>query len=718
MEKILFHKDITEDLTGITEESLGRKGQSLAVLTKFKLPVPAFFIIETSLFKDFMSGISKNAKVETLSELRKAIVSTPFTREYLQLITEYYAKLSGFGKAWVSVRGSISAPKHPTVAFSGQLETFLNIRDITEIEIAIKQIYASLFNENVYEYMKQNGVSYSEISVGIIVQRMIQSEVSGIMYTFDPITLNRNNVSIEAVFGLGDVLNDGTINPDMYVVSKATSEVVEKKIVPQEWMKVRRIGDMSSLEHVQKIKISKVWQYSQKIDEPLIKELSQIAQRIETIIDPFQIVEWTMEGGSLWILQLKAVSPKLMVQETQHPREVEVAEKTTAKSTPKEKAAEQQEASETLLFLGNPASPGTSFGKALVISAETLKQDEVLESLLSQANKDTILVTDEFSHKLEPFFYKINGIITNYGGINSDAAITARELNLPAIVGTRIATAFIQNGTLLKIDGTSGTVYKITNIPEQNKEEKSEEVGAFELSSSHKISMRRSTVVEKQPLAADTGVTKIFIPKSLGVSSYLFMDEGTKFESTTDYHGVAIYVKDINALLAKRIKKIKNHISGSAFVILEDNSSVESLMEKKRKLSAYNVRRSRKVKIIVEVGSFFTLLNLDKYIAANIDGFVLNIEKLSANYGSSGKSFDANLFNLIDTHIQKIKRMDLEIIGATLSSNSVQLPIQEDLVALAKAGCNALTITKGDTQLSESTIRDFSSAYQNAVFSK
>jgi phosphoenolpyruvate synthase/pyruvate phosphate dikinase len=717
MEKIVSHKDILENNISYSEETLGRKGLSLALLTKYNLPVPPFFIITTNIFKEFVANISKNSNIATLEELRREVVNTPLPQEYISLIADAYRKMSGFGKAWVAVRSSISAPKYPEVTFSGQLDTYLNIRDEAEIEAAVKEVFASVFSDHFFEYTKKNDIAYSDISVGIIVQKMIQSEVSGIMYTFDPITLSKNNVSIEAVFGLGDVLNDGTINPDIYVVSKENYEIIEKKIVPQEWMKVRRIGDISSIEHVQKIKISKIWQYSQKLDENLIRDLAGVASRIETIVDPYQIIEWTMEGGNLWILQIKAISQKIDSATNEHKsariQEIEVPSVSRPKTPAVKNKIAPEDLQETLLFLGTPASPGITFGKALIVTSDITKNDELLNTLLDHANKNTILVTDEFTHKLEPFFYKVGAIITNYGGINSDAAITARELHLPAIVGTRIATVFIQNNMLLKIDGSAGTVYRIDKLPTHKKK-----------SVKHKIITRKNTdkvdvesVKEKEVERQLPDTTlKMFLSKGTGESPYLIIDELAKNESVKNYLGVSVIIDNLSTAVAKRLKKLKLTTPGTLHVIIEDNASIDSIMEKKRILSSQNIRRSKKVKILLEIGTFFSLLNLERLTSLSIDGFVFNLEKLQQNYGKSD-IIDESLLNLLESNLQKVKLLQLEILGVMTNSEKLSIPLPKELTILAKAGCNAIYSPKGQKSLAFSEVQEFSNNFQNVTLS-
>jgi|GEM_PF-2057696 len=713
--QILFSKDIRELQESFREIELGRKGLSLTLLQKFLLPVPDFFIIRTSVFKNLMAEISQNVSIGTLDELRREIIENSLPRELQKEIQTSYKRLSGFGKAWVAVRASISCPTHPEITFSGQLDTFLNVRDTSEIELAVKEIYASAFNQQVSDYLKSNSLIYSDISVGIIVQKMIQSEVSGTLYTYDPITLNRNNVSIEAVFGLGDVISDGSINPDTYLVAKQNSEVLEKRVVPQEWMKVRRIGDLSALEHIQKIKISKVWQYSQKLDEGLIKELTSIASRIETIFDPFQIIEWTMEGGRLWVLQIKTVSPKnseplskSLLQ--QQPKRLKKKKKFKIETAIVEEIP-SQEMSETLLFLGNPASSGSAYGKALVISPDIAKQEDLLKNLLKECTKETILIAEEFSTVLEPFFYVVGGIITNFGGINSDAAITARELGLPAIVGTRIATVFIQNGTLLKIDGTSGTVYRVDSLPGH----------PFQTDISY--SERKAQAITdkeytEQPKAAPvsySSIVKLFISDKLGKSSHLFMDTEDKFDNSQDYLSVILASTDIDTAFIKKVKKIKHLITGSLYIQITNIPTITAILEEKKKLSLRNIRRTKKTKILLTIDSFYQLLHILQYADSGVDGIILDIDLILRSYKTPDSKIDDELTEFIATQLAQIRNIPLDIIGLKIKSNEINEAFPKYIIHLSQAGCNAIIVTNGTKQLTQQDIISFSTSYNATV---
>lgn len=712
---ILFSKDIRDLQETHKESELGRKGLSLTLLQKFLLPVPDFFVIKTHIFKTLMSKVSHNANIATLEELRKEIVDNELPEHLGRDIETVYRRMSGFGKAWVAVRASISCPNHPEITFSGLLDTYLNVRDVTEIELAAKEIYASAFSQSVNDYLKNHGLSYADISVAIVVQKMIQSEVSGTLYTFDPITLNRDRVAIEAVFGLGDVITDGSINPDTYIVTKQNNEVIEKKVVPQEWMKVRRIGEISELEHIQKIKISKTWQYSQKLDESLIKELTAIASRIETIFDRFQVIEWTMEGGRIWILQIKTVTPKnkeplakakeVLGQPPHRLKKKQPTSDTNSEDT--NPIAELKDTSDTLLFLGNPASPGIANGKALIMSPEITKDDSLIRKLLQQCTKQTILVAEEFSSTLEPFFYVVGGVITNFGGINSDAAITARELGLPAIVGTRIATTFIQNGTDLKIDGTSGTVYKvdapkdisISDIPEVQQQLPDTTPTAPQ--------------IEKKQPVLEPSVVKIFVAPKVGQSSYCYIAPDDKIDTSQDYYGAMIEVNEVDNNIIRKIKKTKTHISGTVYIAILQALTLDELYERKRKLSIKNIRRTKKTKIILNISSFYQLLHLKDFAESGIDGIILDLESLLRQYQAT--SPDDTLIEFIAQQLATLKQIPLEIISASIKSNDIIEAFPKYIVHLAQSGCNSVVISKGSKQLSLQDIISFSTAYSAAI---
>lgn len=308
---------IDEDFNSadVSESLVGRKGYSLFKLRDMDVPVPRFFSISASTFTEFISsavGIDSmnSSSVEELHEnLTEAQFSTALKNEFLTA----YSRLSGFTDAWVAVRSSVVLPQgKENITFAGMLGTVLNAKGIDDVTEAIKNVYASAFTEKVFNYLTSQGLKISDIKISIVVQKMIQAESSGIVFTIDPISLDENYLTIEAVFGLGDAIADGKLTPDQYVLSKDKLEYREKKIIPQEWMMIRKVQHKKGKSGEQKVRISKSWQHQQKIENKYIEELAKLAILIEKRIGKPQDIEWVFESGKLWILQTQDLVPVSM----------------------------------------------------------------------------------------------------------------------------------------------------------------------------------------------------------------------------------------------------------------------------------------------------------------------------------------------------------------------------------------------------------------------
>jgi len=183
------------------------------------IPVPEFFVVSSSVFKDIVFDsldkdidklIAKNRNPED-EEIAKSIQKTKFSEEFIDEIKTSYTRISGFTDAWVSVRSSVVFPSNSEVSFSGVFTTRLNVRHLDDLLDGIKQIYASMFTDDVVMYAANKNIDLSEVKLAVVVQRMVQAEVSGVAFTVDPITQDKSRMSIEAVYGLGDVIAMGDI---------------------------------------------------------------------------------------------------------------------------------------------------------------------------------------------------------------------------------------------------------------------------------------------------------------------------------------------------------------------------------------------------------------------------------------------------------------------------------------------------------------------------
>ncbi len=484
--------DEDHSLTNVSEDYIGRKAYSLFNLREIDVPVPGFIALSASVFSQFVTNSVKTDPKDkpSVKKIAKQIETGQFPEEIEEEIFAGYARLSGFTEAWVAVRSSIVLPmSHRHHSFAGMLGTVLNVKGMDDLKAAIKKVYASVFTEKVANYAVSKGLSLADIKVGIVIQKMVQSECAGVVYTVDPISQDSNSLTVESVFGLGDVISNGQITPDQYVIDKDTLAYREKRVLPQEWMMVRKIKHKSGDSGEQKVKISQGWKHQQKLDDKYVKELSKLAILIEKKLGDPQDLEWVYEGGKIWILQTresKPVQPRMI--EPEKPIKIDeniieaaqkIAEREKAREAVKEQIQNKQKAvqkespvvhatmqkhdpeikpvpGEKLLITGVGASQGSFRGEAVsVFNAEDVKRQK------DRIHKDAVLVIPEFIPELEKYISKAGAVISDAGGMTSDVAITCRESGIPCIMGSHIASRMIKNGEQLLVDGTIGAVYAL-----------------------------------------------------------------------------------------------------------------------------------------------------------------------------------------------------------------------------------------------------------------
>lgn len=331
---VLFHEDFSHK--DVNEALVGRKGESLYRLKDMDIPVPGFFVISPAVFKSHLlksfegklAGLIDKLDSPDLYELEKLIMKTDFDKKFEEEIHQAYTRLSGFSKAWVAVRSSVVYPHDPKISFNGLFKTELNVRGFDHVLDGIKQVYVSVFRDRVARYAKNNSVKLSDLQMAIVVQKMVQPEVSGVAYTVDPITNSDDRLSVEAVFGLGDVITDGSITPDQYVLNKKDLTAVEKHISPQEWMRVRRPqeGNSKDIQEFEKVQISKTWSHQQKLEDRNLDIIAKLALIVEEQSKTPQAVEWVWESGGAWILQAKPLLPYVEPQPAVAPIKAPVQE--------------------------------------------------------------------------------------------------------------------------------------------------------------------------------------------------------------------------------------------------------------------------------------------------------------------------------------------------------------------------------------------------------
>ena len=432
-------------------ELVGGKGANLSEMTKIGIPVPPGFVITSKAYSYFLEKTGLDKKIyeklkelkeeetdkltEISKEIREMIEKEELPSDLQELILEDYENLNvPIGKevsgqaleilkktredVFVAIRSSATAEDSSTASFAGQQDTFLNIKGKTNLIEHIKKCFSSLFTPRSIYYRIKKGFEHEKVLNAVVVQKMVQSDKSGVMFTINPVN-QEDELVIEAVFGLGEGIVSGRISPDNYVVSKDL-EIKDKKIVNKKIAIVRNSSGENEI-----VKLTDERSKQQVLDNFQIRKFSEYGLKIEKHYKKPQDIEFAVEGEELYIVQTRPIT-------------------TLEKKQGKEVQGE-------VLVKGLAASPGIDTGKVKII--EDLKE-------LGKIQKGDILVTKMTNPDMVVAMQKAAGIVTDEGGLTSHAAIVSREMGIPAVVGTDNATTKLQEGQIVSVDGFTGRVIK------------------------------------------------------------------------------------------------------------------------------------------------------------------------------------------------------------------------------------------------------------------
>ena len=415
----------------------GGKGANLGEMTQAGLPVPNGFVISSNAYFKFLDksslknkikselehlDTSNSEKLQVASEkVKTSILSADIPKDIAEQILVFYKELSGIHNRKVAVRSSATAEDLPDASFAGQQETFLNVIGDDEILEAVRGCWASLFEARAIFYRQDKGYDHFKVGIAVPVQLMIQSEVSGIMFTVNPITNNSEEISIEAAFGLGQPIVSGEVTPDQYMVSKNGYKLIDKQIIKQTWQ-LTEFGNLP---------ISLEYQKKQKLSDKNITKLAEIGAKIEKHYKTPQDIEWAMQKNKLFIVQSRPITT------------LKIAETTLE--------LDKENLDSHFILEGLAASPGIGIGKVVIIKNK---------SEIGKIKEGDVLVTEMTNPDFVPAMRKAVAIVTDKGGRTSHAAIVSREIGVPCVVGTSLATHILKNGEMITVDGKNGKVYE------------------------------------------------------------------------------------------------------------------------------------------------------------------------------------------------------------------------------------------------------------------
>ena len=428
---------------------VGGKGANLGEMTKARIPVPPGFIVTARSYFYFLEQANLTAEIRQLlstldpndsgqldrvaSQIKDLINAAPIPEEIAAEVAKAYRKLGG---GLVAVRSSATAEDLPEASFAGQQRTFLNVEGENEVVAAVQGCWASLFEPRAIFYRAQHGFDHLKVGIAVPVQRMVQSECSGVLFTVEPVSSDKGKVVIEAVYGLGELIVSGEITPDLYVVEKEGLKILDKKIARQEWQLVLSEKGKELGKTNLRVPVPKGAQLEQKLPDQDIITLAQIGKQLEELYAFAQDIEWAKEKGSLFIVQTRPV--------------------TTIK--PPEAAVEAEEPAANVLLTGSPASPGMAFGPVNIV-AQASEIDRVLPG--------DVLVAAMTDPDFVPAMKRAVAIVTDKGGRTSHAAIVSRELGIPCVVGTERATQVLKPEQVVTVDGSRGRVLDGTVVGEE-----------------------------------------------------------------------------------------------------------------------------------------------------------------------------------------------------------------------------------------------------------
>lgn len=432
-------------------------GEMIANLASVGVRVPDGFATTSAAFRDFIAtdGLDQRIKdvldkldVKDVSALAEAgakirgwVMETPFPERLNASIESEFTKLqAGNPSMTVAVRSSATAEDLPEASFAGQQETFLNVQGLDQVKQTVKEVFASLFNDRAISYRVHHNFEHADVALSAGIQKMVRSETasSGVMFTLDTESGFRDVVFITSSYGLGETVVQGAVNPDEFYVHKPTFKAGRPAILRRNLgsKAVKMVYAQQSGKLVETVKVEADQRFVFSVTDEDVAELTRQALAIEAHYQRPMDIEWAKDGddGLIYIVQ---------------------ARPETVKSRSSAAVLERYLMNETGTVLVEGRSIGQKIGSGPVkVIAHVSDMGQVMDG--------DVLVTDMTDPDWEPVMKRASAIVTDRGGRTCHAAIIARELGIPAVVGCGDATDLLENGrpvTVSCAEGDTGFIY-------------------------------------------------------------------------------------------------------------------------------------------------------------------------------------------------------------------------------------------------------------------
>jgi pyruvate,water dikinase len=459
-----------ENLRMTDVESVGGKnaslGEMISQLAEAGVRVPGGFATTAQAFRDFLSHSVDGGKplaeriadrladlniddVRSLAqagaEIRQWIVETPFQPRLQQEIETFYDKLVADSSTEMSfaVRSSATAEDLPDASFAGQQETFLNVVGIENVLDAMKHVFASLYNDRAISYRVHKGFTHAEVALSAGVQRMVRSDLgaAGVMFTIDTESGFKDVVFVTSSYGLGETVVQGAVNPDEFYVHKPMLEKgkspVIRRNIGSKLLKMEFTNEAKAGRSVKTVDVPVEMRNRYSLNDTEVVELAKYAVIIENHYGRPMDIEWGKDGrdGKLYILQARPETVKSQQKAT------DVQQRFKLKSS------------------GTVLASGRAIGQKIGAGPVRVIHDP---ADMERVQPGDVLVADMTDPNWEPVMKRASAIVTNRGGRTCHAAIIARELGVPAVVGCGDATEILKDGTFVTVscaEGDEGKIY-------------------------------------------------------------------------------------------------------------------------------------------------------------------------------------------------------------------------------------------------------------------
>src|SRR2546425_60426 len=432
---------------------VGGKCANLGELIAKGISVPPGFAVTADAFRRFLEETSIGDVIhktlnssngprdpkqyeEASQEIRKIIESAPMPSDIANEVRSAYRNLerkTNSPQVKVAVRSSATSEDLPDASFAGQQDTYLNVKGEDALVHYVQKCWSSLYTPRAIFYREEKGFPHEKVLISVGVQKMVESEVSGVIFTLDPVNGDPSKIIIESSWGLGEALVAGVVRPDRFIIDKGTLQIVHKEIVPKMVEHVPNHETGLTMER----EVPAERRNAASLGDEQVVELARLARDIEDHYQTPQDVEFAVErsksGQKVYVVQTR---PETFWARMKSPSE-------SGKSPVLDRVVVVQ---------GLAASPGLHAGRAKIVVG--------LQDAGRMMKDKDILVTRMTNPDWVPYMKIAGAIVTEDGGTTCHAAIVSREMGIPCIVGARNATKVLQTGKEYTVDAKAGVVYQ------------------------------------------------------------------------------------------------------------------------------------------------------------------------------------------------------------------------------------------------------------------